>query len=477
MMKRLISSTLLLLGAVWTAACEPPPSPEPSPALSEELRQRVDQFVTERMSQGHVPGLSLVVVKDGEPVYVKGYGSENVETGRPMTEHSLVSLGSTTKAMTALALMQLVEQGRVDVEAPVTRYLPWFQTADGQGGSILVKHLLSHSSGLPASFVWDGATDDGALERRVRALASVQLRFPPGSSWEYANDGFAVLGLIVQAVSGMAYEDYMALHVFQPLGLEHTSFGALPARDVALSQGYVWTRGEVRPMPAVMSRAQHPAGTALFSSAEDVARYLVALVGKGQGSGERVLSTGSVDRMWQPLVPGYGMGWFVSPLFGRLAVSHGGDVITHGSRFVVLPEERLAVATLSNLDTGTKDEIADGVTALLLGEEPPPAATSLKQRAPSIFVPDTSVWQRYTGSYVSPMLGKMDVYVEQGRLMLSLSLAEPHFLTELEPYGDNEFVLRNDYGTLEGSVVTFDTRTEGQVSMFLDGQPYAQRQP
>jgi hypothetical protein len=171
------------------------------------------------------------------------------------------------------------------------------------------------------------------------------------------------------------------------------------------------------------------------------------------------------------------MGWFVSPMFGRPAVSHGGDVITHGSRFVVLPEERLAVATLSNLDTGTKDEIADGVTAILLGEEPPPAATSLKQRAPSTFVPDPSVWQRYSGSYVSSMLGKMDVYVEEGRLMLSLSLAEPRFLTELEPYGDNEFVLRNDYGTLEGSVVTFEPGAEGQLTMLFDGQPFAQRLP
>jgi CubicO group peptidase (beta-lactamase class C family) len=297
MMKRFLSAAMLLLGAVWLSACEPPPSPETPPALSGELRQRLDQFVTERMLRGHVPGLSLVVVKDGEPVYVKGYGSENLETGQPMTEHSLVSLGSTTKAMTALALMQLVEQGLVDVEAPVTRYLPWFQTADGQGGAILVKHLLSHSSGLPASFVWDGATDDGALERRGRALANVHLRFTPGAGWEYANDGFAVLGLIVQAVSGMPYEDYMALHVFQPLGLEHTTFGALPARQGALSQGYVWTRGEVRPVPAVMSRAQHPAGTALFSSAEDVARYLVMMVGKGQGSSARVLSTESVEHM------------------------------------------------------------------------------------------------------------------------------------------------------------------------------------
>jgi hypothetical protein len=171
------------------------------------------------------------------------------------------------------------------------------------------------------------------------------------------------------------------------------------------------------------------------------------------------------------------MGWFVSPLFGRPAASHGGDIITQGSRFVVLPEEHLAVATLSNLDTGTKDEIADGVTALLLGEEPPPAATSLKQRAPSTFVPERSVWQHYTGSYVSPILGNMDVYVEEGRLVLSLSLAEPRFLTELEPYGDNEFVLRNDHGTLEGSVVTFETSADGQLSMLFDGQPFAQRLP
>src|SRR5205823_10772431 len=133
----------------------------------------------------------------------RGFGLANREQAVAMTPETLVALGSTTKSVTALAILQFVEQGRVDLEAPVTRYLPWFSMDDPRAGEITVRQLLTHTSGIPASAQIDGNQDPDALEQRVRALDWEQLRSAPGTQFEYANDGFNVAGLIVQAVAGV----------------------------------------------------------------------------------------------------------------------------------------------------------------------------------------------------------------------------------------------------------------------------------
>ncbi|WP_224360465.1 serine hydrolase domain-containing protein [Hyalangium versicolor] len=444
-------------------------------ALPRELQERIDQFVAERMDQGHVPGLSLTILQGGQTVYVRGYGRANLETGAPMTGHTRVSIGSTTKSMTALALMHQVEQGHVDLEAPVTRYLPWFRTADGLQDQILVKHLLSHTSGLPGSFLWDGAQDDGALERRVRALAGVRLNSKPGSNFEYSNDGFAVAGLILQQVSGALYEEAMARTVFQPLEMAESTFDKSQVPERALAQGYVWTRGEIQPRQQPWSRSHNPAGSALFTSAQDVAQYLGAMLAHGKGHTAQVVSPQSVDTLWRPVSPMYGMGWYVASLLDKPAVFHQGDVLTSASSFLLLPDEGLAVATLANLDTTTQWEIAQGVAALLTGAEPP-SATPLAYRAPSQFKPDRSVWPRYVGTY-STIFGKLRIYIDQDRLMAASSFSDPEMTMELEPYGDNDFTLRNDLGTLEGTPIEFHHGTQGQMEIWMGGKSAGKQIP
>ncbi|HEX8538934.1 MAG TPA: serine hydrolase domain-containing protein, partial [Cystobacter sp.] len=201
MLKR--SLVPLLLGSLLNSGCSGTDHPplEQCNALPPSVKERLEPFVTESMQVGHIPGLSLVILQGGQPVCIKGYGLANVEKHQPMTPNTLVSIGSTTKAMTALALMQQVEAGAVDLDAPVTRYLPWFRTADGLQDQILVKHLLSHTSGLPNGMSWDGDHDDKALERMVRSLAEAKLQFTPGQQEAYSNDGLAVAGLIVQTVA------------------------------------------------------------------------------------------------------------------------------------------------------------------------------------------------------------------------------------------------------------------------------------
>ncbi|WP_257453700.1 serine hydrolase domain-containing protein [Archangium lipolyticum] len=479
MLKR--SLVLMLLGALSGSGCTPPIGTDPFPrerceALPAALRERIDPFVTERMRQGHIPGLSLVILQGGQPVCLKGYGLADEAENRRMTAKTQVSIGSTTKAMTALALMQQVEAGAVDLEAPVTRYLPWFRTADGLQEQILVKHLLTHTSGLPMSYFWDGSQDDGALERRARSLAGVRLLFTPGQGEVYANDGFALVGLIVQTVAGKPFARHMADSVFTPLGMSHTRLGSVSAEAPDLAEGYVWTRGQLHPLSPPWSIAHEPAGAATYTSAEDVARYFSALLAGGEGPGGRVLSAEGVERMWQPLViPTSGMGWVLSPQFGRRMVSHGGSTINSSSMFLLFPSEGTAVAVLSNLKTRVSEEVALGVAAMLFGDEPAPASPS-KDRAPSTFVPDTGVWRDYVGSF-DTAIGPVSIAMDEGRLWATFGMAQPEIRGELEAYGDNEFIERDDFGLLEGTKVSFQREPDGGLRLLFDGQSIGKRVP
>src|SRR5919202_138887 len=196
----------------------------PGRAQTADAATRIDAYMRERMPDLRTPGLSFVVVDGDQVLLSHGYGFADRDAGTPMTEDTPVAVASTNKGMTALAMMQLVEEGLVDLDAPVTRYLPDFSMDDERAAEITVRQVLSHTAGIPAGIHTDGAQDDQALQRRVASLASVKLSRAPGTGYEYANDGYSVAGLVIQTVSGQPYEDYLAAHVFEPLGMARTTF-------------------------------------------------------------------------------------------------------------------------------------------------------------------------------------------------------------------------------------------------------------
>ena len=212
-------------------------------ASEADVTTRIDHYVQARLPSLRTPGLAVVVVEGDQVILSQGYGYADREDGTPMTGDTPVAVGSTTKPMTALAVMQLVERGLVDLDTPVTTYLPDFRMADERSADITLRQLLSHTAGIPADETYDGAQDDGALERRVAGLADVPLRRAPGTGFEYANDGYSVAGLVVQRVTGMPYEHYMAQAVFTPLGMERTTFDPTEAATWGWAHGYAKRRG------------------------------------------------------------------------------------------------------------------------------------------------------------------------------------------------------------------------------------------
>lgn len=285
----------------------------------------VDAYLQSQVDELGLPGAALAIIRDGAVDHLAAFGEAD-DSGRAMTPQTPVLLASVSKQFTALAIMQLVEAGKVELSETVQRYLPWFQVADpALAAQITVEQLLHHTSGLPHSAdneILDALGDDQSpesLQAGVRAVAAVELRDTPGASFEYTNTGYNTLGAIVEAVSGQRFADYLDEHIFEPLQLQHTHGMASAARADGAAQGYYrWFGAAYVPEPIATPAGLQPSAT-LFSSAEDLARVIQMNLQSGQYDGATVLSAAGVETMQNsgPVVGeeavSYGMGWWNRP--------------------------------------------------------------------------------------------------------------------------------------------------------------------
>jgi CubicO group peptidase (beta-lactamase class C family) len=348
----------------------------------------IDRFVEAEMGAQRIPGLALGIVRGDRVAHLRGFGEAD-SSGRPVTPQTPFIIGSLSKSVTALAVMQLVEAGKVELDAPVQRYLPWFRVADEQASArITVRHLLNQTSGLSTktgrSFQGSGDTDAGALEAAVRKLSGTGLTAPVGETHQYSTVNYSVLGLVVQAVSGQSYETYVQQHVFSPLRMRHSFTSEEEARSKGLATGHHYWFGRPRAADLPYNRGLLPAGY-LISSAEDMGHYLIAQLEEGRYRGAAVLSPAGIAELHRPAVPtatagtSYGMGWFVGPVNGIPAVFHQGETFNFHAN-VVLSERGWGVVVLMNAENSLDDlvgrgrqaRIAEGVTSLLAGRRPAP---------------------------------------------------------------------------------------------------------
>ncbi len=368
--------------------------------------ERIDRYLRESMSTFPVPGLAAVVVQDDAVVLSAGYGYADREAGRPMTSDTPLAIGSTTKGMTALAVMQLVEQGRVDLDTPIIQYLPDFTMADPRSSEITLRQVLSMSSGLPAANVLDGNQDPDALEHEIAGLATVSLHRDPGTGYEYANDGFNLAGLLVQRMSGQTYEEYIADHVFGPLGMGHSTLDAAHAPDLAIAQGYGHHRGETVPLQTPFTRGYNPTG-GVVTTADDVGRYFRALLAGGTLEDQHVLSSASVQAMWTPTfrtgdTSAVGLGWMLEDVDGQHGWTWTCDIGTFSSVFLVLPERHLSVAVMANYDApGLMNQLARGMVSIALGGSADPLPRSVPVNVTPTVEPDRTSWDSFAGLYAA----------------------------------------------------------------------------
>jgi CubicO group peptidase (beta-lactamase class C family) len=233
------------------------------------------------MEADHVPGLALAIVRRDEVVHLRGFGTTGLD-GRPVTPRTSFVLGSMSKSFTALAIMQLAEKDKVELDAPARRYLPWFRVASPEAsGRITVRHLLNQTSGLPEN-ASRARGADSPLEVHVRALGDVELEHPPGAAYEYSSPNYQVLGLIIQEVSGQPFGEYVQHNIFDPLGMDDSFTSQAEAQQAGtMASGHRYWFG--RPVAADLpfEEGRLPSA-ALISSSEDMAHYLIAQLNEGR---------------------------------------------------------------------------------------------------------------------------------------------------------------------------------------------------
>jgi CubicO group peptidase (beta-lactamase class C family) len=348
------------------------------------------------MQAQRLPGLALGIVKGDQIVHLKGFGIAD-PSRRAVTPQTPFIIGSLSKSFTALAVMQLVEQGKIELDAPVQHYIPWFRVADeAASAQITVRHLLYQTSGLSTktgrSFQGSGDVSDGALEQAVRKLSNVELTGPVGAAHQYSTVNYSVLGLIVQTVSGQSYESYIQEHIFDLLDMQNSFTSQVEAQPQGFATGHHYAFGMPMAVDLPHNRGLLPAGY-LISSAEDMAHYLIAQLNDGNYADAALLSPDGMLETHNPAVPTgvtdtfYGMGWFVGPINGIPAVHHQGETFNFHANVILLPDRELGIVVLINgensmdmlFGTARIASIANGVTSLLAGQQPPapPANTSV----------------------------------------------------------------------------------------------------
>lgn len=323
--------------------------------------EELDQIVTRTAEAHAVPGVSVGIWHQGREIYA-AHGVTSVEHPLPVDRDTVFTLGSTTKSFTATALVILAEQGKVDFDAPVRRYLPGLKLADEEtAASITVAHLLNHTAGLDTWMLLDTGDGDDALERYVDRLDELTLIGRPGERASYSQAGFNLLGRVIEAVTGTTYEKAVAELLFEPLGLEHATYFAAEAMTRKFSLGHnVTDEGATVSRPWKLHRAQNPGG-GLASTTGDLVRWARFHLGDGTApSGERLVSAEALHGMRRPTVAlrgssigdAFGVCWFLREVDGAAAFGHGGSAYGQFADLIAVPGHDFAIAVAANAEPG-----------------------------------------------------------------------------------------------------------------------------
>ena len=318
-----------------------------------------------------VPGLQICVRRRGVVAFSRGFGQANIETATPMTPATVCRIGSVSKQFTAAGILLLVQDGKVSLDDPLSRFLPDFPNAE----RLTIRRLLSHTAGLgnytetsPPELVWQIARTDRDMAQMLEIMRATgaKLIFEPGADYRYSNTGFVLLGAVIEKASGISYRDFMQARLFTPLGLSHTAVDDVAEIVPNRAAGYTDDPKAATGFDnASFTSMTYPGGAgAIRSTCEDLCAW------HGDLLGGKVLQPAMLQAMLTPITLNdgslpmqpnrkgektavrYGFGIGVNPVDGREAVSHGGSIQGFGSFLETLPAERVTMALIMNTDGG-----------------------------------------------------------------------------------------------------------------------------
>jgi CubicO group peptidase (beta-lactamase class C family) len=344
------------------------------------LERIIDALVEEQVRSFELPGAVVVVVHGGEVVHSRGYGYADLEAGRSFdAATSVFRTASVSKLFTATAVMQLVEQGRIDLDADVNTYLD-FRLPDSYAEPITMRHLLTHTAGFDERLLGSSASrrrpEDVLTPRQYLTSPDAARRVrPPGRVISYSNYGMALAGYIVERVSSKPFAQYVDDHIHAPLGMTRSSFvEPLPARlEGDRVRAYRFHGGRHEALP-ITFESDGPAGSQ-FSTGADVARFMLANLNGGELDGVRILGVDALRQLHaqafthHPALPGWTLGFTEYRLHGRRMIGHGGDLPGYHNQLTLVPEEDLGVFVHFNgmwpvtLDNDPRSRVVEHIVA------------------------------------------------------------------------------------------------------------------
>ena len=355
--------------SLWTLFCAAA-LPAQQKNLSPEKRQAIEKAVASFMAANSVPGLSTAAVLDGEPRWSEGFGMADLENSSPATSSTLFRLGSISKPISATAVLQLWERGKMDLDAPVQKYCPEFPQKESP---ITTRQLLSHLGGIrhynpngKGDVFEDSARHFNSMQESLQLFANDPLVAKPGTKFNYSTYGYTVVGCVLEGVASGKFIDYLHKNVFEPAGMGQTRdddyFTVIPHR----TRWYHKDKSGIVRNAGVLDSSYKIPGGGIISSADDMARFEAAILG------DKLLKRGTRDLMWTSLKTtdgketGYGLGWGIMDKFGLHILAHTGGQQGTSTAFAVVPGQNAGVVVLCNLDDVDVDKLSTQILRIAL---------------------------------------------------------------------------------------------------------------
>ncbi len=426
---KFISNTFLLIISLFALQI----------AAQDAVMPKVDEFIKAEMQKQKIPGVSLAVIRDGQLIYAKGYGFANVEHQVPVKPETIFQSGSVGKQFTSMAVMMLVEEGKIALEDKINKYFP---DAPAEWNNITVRHLLTHTSGMtdyPKDFNFRADYTEDDIYKRIK---TVPLAFQPGEKWAYSNLGYVTLGVLINRVTGKFYGDFLKERVFNPLSM--TTARIISEADIIPNRaaGYVLDKGELKNQEWVSPTLNTTADGALYLTVLDMAKWEAAL------NGEKLLKKSSFEQMWTSVklnggaTPKYGFGWSLAEVNGKRIIEHGGAWQGFKSMITRFPEDKLTIVIFANLINASEKKLARGVLEIYHPQLAPVAAQAIEDKEPNVTAFVKEILQKTIEEKLTPEL----FTPEAATPILNASKQAADFLKTLGTLNKIELLERREQG-------------------------------
>jgi CubicO group peptidase (beta-lactamase class C family)/D-alanyl-D-alanine dipeptidase len=321
------------------------------------VAEELSKFIQHEMQDKQLPAFSIALVDDQQTVWAQGFGYADPDKKIPATAETIYRIGSVSKLFTDIGVMQQVERGRLNLDAPIQTYLPDFRPKNPFGTPITLRELMSHRSGLlrepPVGNYFDPS--ELSLAAMVRSLNDTTLVYPPETHTKYSNAGVAVVGYVLEHRSGEPFASYLQHAVLQPMGLDDSAFQPEPRLMVRLAKAYMWSNDGKLFQAPTFELGMAPAGC-MYSTVEDLGRFVSVLFNGGRGANGQVVRNDTLGKMWTPQfakagqTSPYGLGFHLAQLDGHREVEHGGAIYGFATQLAALPDDKLGVVAVTTMD-------------------------------------------------------------------------------------------------------------------------------